>query len=140
MSEEVTENDYVATAAAEKRLREVIRGKFGECKLTDDVTATLLDEAEITYLSRKKTVSILLRLPDTAPAKASSSKVLRNDGVDPTNLGAINATPVDNNPGNDDSIPDLPHDRGVVVQPVGTVGQFQPRAIDDSQLGEEFFE
>lgn len=71
------ENDYVATATAEKRLREVLRGKFGECKLADDVAAVLLAETEITHLPRKKSVSITLRIPETA----TTSKPAKNGKV-----------------------------------------------------------
>ena len=84
----MTENDYVATATAEKRLREVLAERFGESVDVQYLMDTLLNTAEITYLPRKKSVSILLRYPETAP-----SKVLRQDGSDPTTT-APDGTPI----------------------------------------------
>jgi len=84
----MTDNDYVATATAEKRLREVLAERFGGSdgidggELAYRVGDVLLAVAEITYLPRKKSVSITLRIPETATA--APSKVLRQDGSDPT--------------------------------------------------------
>lgn len=61
----MTENDYVATATAEKRLREVLAERFAYPTDLDGVADALLAGAEITYLPRKRTVSILLRYPET---------------------------------------------------------------------------
>lgn len=69
---EAVENDYVATATAEKRLREVLAERFGGPDGIDGgdlayrVGDVLLAVAEITYLPRKKSVSITLRVPETA--------------------------------------------------------------------------
>ncbi len=84
----MTENDYVATATAEKRLREVLAHQFHDAGFLDDLAGVLLQHAEITYLPRKKSVSILLRYPETAP-----SKVLRQNGSDPTTT-APDGTPI----------------------------------------------
>lgn len=62
------ENDYVATATAEKRLREVLAERFAGTgpDTLDGLMSVLLAGAEITYLPRKKSVSIVLRVPATA--------------------------------------------------------------------------
>lgn len=62
------ENDYVATATAEKRLREVLADRFAGTgpDTLDGLMSVLLAGAEITYLPRKKSVSIVLRVPATA--------------------------------------------------------------------------
>lgn len=95
----MADNDYVATATAEKRLREVLAVRFGSLTkdLIDELAAILLTDAEITYLPRKRSVSILLRYPEKAsqaildrPASngadvpgPASGKILRQDGSDP---------------------------------------------------------
>lgn len=66
------ENDYVATATAEKRLREVLAHQFHDAGFLDDLSAVLLAGAEITYLPRKKSVSIVLRVPATAGSKPTA--------------------------------------------------------------------
>lgn len=64
----MTENDYVATATAEKRLRELLAERFSHHTeaLVTELGDRLLANAEITYLPRKKSVSITLRYPETA--------------------------------------------------------------------------
>lgn len=64
---EAVENDYVATATAEKRLREVLAERFEDAVNVQYLMDTLLNSADITYLPRKKSVSIVLRVPETAP-------------------------------------------------------------------------
>ena len=64
----MSENDYVATAAAQKRLREVLTVAF---KHTDDafidsLADALLSHAGIEYKPRAKAVLITLELPDKA--------------------------------------------------------------------------
>lgn len=81
----MTENDYVATATAEKRLREVLAARFGRDINSDELADVLLSDAEITYLPRKRTVSILLRYPETAAATPTvdangETKEQREDG------------------------------------------------------------
>ena len=74
-----TENDYVATATAEKRLREVLAERFGGSdgidggELAYRVGDILLAVAEITYLPRKKSVSIVLQVPETAQTPTPKS-------------------------------------------------------------------
>lgn len=70
-------NDFVATATAEKRLREVLAERFnGEPEShIASIARVLLKDAEITYLPRKRSVSILLRYPETAAPKPSNGKV-----------------------------------------------------------------
>ena len=68
-----TENDYVATATAEKRLREVLNDRLPQdSSVVDSLTLVLLDGAKIEYLPRKKSVSITLRVPETAPTPKTS--------------------------------------------------------------------
>jgi hypothetical protein len=71
------ENDYVATATAEKRLRDVLTERFDNAVDTQYLMDTLLNAAEITYLPRKKSVSITLRVPETA----TTSKPAKNGKV-----------------------------------------------------------
>lgn len=74
-----TENDYVATATAEKRLREVLAERLGGPDSIDGgelayrLGDILLAVAEITYLPRKKSVSITLRIPETAPTPKATN-------------------------------------------------------------------
>jgi hypothetical protein len=67
----VSENDYVATAAAEKRLREVLADRMPGATLGDveQLAVILLDGARIEYKSRAKQVTISLDLPETAATK-----------------------------------------------------------------------
>lgn len=72
-------NEYVATAAAEKRLREVLAAKLPYPTDADAIAELLLSgEVGIEYKPRAKAVLITLPLPDKAP-----SKLLRKDGSDP---------------------------------------------------------
>lgn len=108
------ENDYVATATAEKRLRDVLTERFDNAVDTQYLMDTLLNAAEITYLPRKKSVSITLRIPETATASkpAKNGRTLTPEQVAAGEGGSAeygappDSTPVDNNPGNDDSIPE----------------------------------
>lgn len=63
-------NSYVATAAAEKRLREVLGANDIARFLTDNqldaVALALLDNAKIEYKPRLKAVLVTLPIPDTA--------------------------------------------------------------------------
>lgn len=74
----MTDNDFVATATAEKRLREVLAARFPHHTggLVGELADTLLAGAEITYLPRKRSVSILLRYPETAAPKPSNDKAV----------------------------------------------------------------
>ncbi len=126
-----TENEYVATALAEKRLREVLNDRLPQdSSVVDALAVVLLDGAEIEYLPRKKAVSIRLRIPETATTP-STSKVLRQDGSDPTDIGEALVT----NSSGTSVVPEseiraeleLPHDRGVAVAAPGTVGRFEPK-------------
>jgi len=62
------ENDYVATAAAQKRLNEVlvVALEHHTEALVEEVSAALLSVAKIEYKARSKQVVISLDLPDTA--------------------------------------------------------------------------
>lgn len=81
----MSENDYVATAAAEKRFREVLAARFPNhtLDLIEELAARLLADTKIEYKARAKQVTITLDLPDKA-ATPSESTVLREDGSDPT--------------------------------------------------------
>jgi hypothetical protein len=73
---EAVENDYVATATAEKRLREVLAERFDHelPDMADQMAEILLAGAEITYLPRKRSVAITLRVPATAPTVTSKEE------------------------------------------------------------------
>lgn len=78
----MSDNEYVATAAAEKRLREVLADRLaGVCEedrggvTADNLTYILLDGAKIEYKPRTKTVLISLTLPDTAKPKPVADPV-----------------------------------------------------------------
>lgn len=64
----MSENDYVATAAAQKRLREVLTGYLGHIddRIVETFADALLSVATIEYKSRAKQVVISLDLPDKA--------------------------------------------------------------------------
>jgi hypothetical protein len=63
-------NDYVATAAAEKRLREVLAARLGRDYDIDEIADALLADTKIEYKARAKQVGITLDLPDKATPKA----------------------------------------------------------------------
>lgn len=65
----MSENEYVATAAAEKRLREVLADKLGRDYDIEEIALTLLHGAKIEYKARAKQVVISLDLPDTAATR-----------------------------------------------------------------------
>jgi hypothetical protein len=75
-------NDYVATAAAEKRLREVLTDRFPHHteQLVEELAATLLFGAKIEYKARAKQVTITLDLPETATAR--KPKAADGDTID----------------------------------------------------------
>lgn len=70
-------NDYVATAAAEKRLREVLAVRFSYTDqiFVDGLADMLLAEAQIGYKPRTKEVTISLKLPDKAAVKEALDKI-----------------------------------------------------------------
>lgn len=87
----MTDNDYVATAAAEKRLREVLADRLADvCEedrggvTADNLTYILLNGAKIEYKPRTKTVLISLALPDTAKPKT----VVDDDSTGSAEYGA----------------------------------------------------
>lgn len=73
----MSENDYVATAAAEKRLREVLsaRMQYHTEALVEEIAVLLLDGAQIEYKSRAKQVVISLDLPDKATVDAARGQL-----------------------------------------------------------------
>jgi hypothetical protein len=71
----LSENEYVATAAAEKRLREVLAARFDSETRAESVAVALLDGARIEYKARAKQVTITLDLPDKAATKAPTEPV-----------------------------------------------------------------
>ena len=64
----MSENEYVATAAAQKRLREVLTGYLGhiDSRIVETFADALLAVAQIEYKPRAKAVLISLPLPDKA--------------------------------------------------------------------------
>jgi hypothetical protein len=78
----VSENDYVATAAAEKRLREVLADRLpgATVRNVDDFAEVLLAGAKIEYKARSKQVVISLDIPDTAKT-VSKAIVEPEEGV-----------------------------------------------------------
>jgi hypothetical protein len=74
----VSENDYVATAAAEKRLREVLADRLPGASTTnvEGLALALLNGSKIEYKARAKQVTITLDLPD----KATETKRAADDG------------------------------------------------------------
>lgn len=80
----MSDNDYVATAAAEKRLREVLADRLPGATESnvDDLAIVLLDGAKIEYKSRAKQVAILLDLPDTAATKKPKAVAAKPDTDD----------------------------------------------------------
>lgn len=87
----MSENEYVATAAAEKRLREVLADRLPEFDGggVELVAVALLDGAKIEYKPRTKTVLISLDLPDTATTRKPKAVTETADGSEPlaTELG-----------------------------------------------------
>lgn len=138
----MTENDYVATATAEKRLREVLATMLPESGV-EHVAQILLTDAEITYLPRKKSVSILLRYPEKAsqaildrPRTTLEDQHVAEYGdkatYDEAQLARVYGDgPVDNNPGNDNSIPELSR--------VARFGEFVP-TVTSNQDSDYFTE
>lgn len=63
----MSENEYVATAAAQKRLREVLGGYLGhiDSRITETFADALLAVSKVEYKSRAKQVVISLDLPGT---------------------------------------------------------------------------
>lgn len=93
----MSENEYVATAAAQKRLREVLTAAYEGLDVHVETLAdVLLENAKIEYKARAKQVVISLDLPDTATT-AQPSKVLRKDGSDPI-VTAPDGTPIASEP------------------------------------------
>lgn len=83
----MSDNDYVATAAAEKRLREVLDDRLPGGFHVEDIAVALLAGAKIEYKPRTKQVLISLDLPD----KATASKAI----VEPSEaVTAPEGTPV----------------------------------------------
>lgn len=68
------ENEYVATAAAEKRLREVLADRLPGASVSnvDDLATVLLDGSEIDYKPRTRKVTISLTLPEKGSTKTAS--------------------------------------------------------------------
>ena len=64
----MSENEYVATAAAQKRLREVLTGYLGhiDSRIVETFSDALLAVAQVEYKPRAKAVLITLPLPDKA--------------------------------------------------------------------------
>lgn len=126
----MTENDYVATATAEKRLREVLEERFTDREFAGRLTTTLLSDAEITYLPRKKSVSIVLRVPATAGSKPIGDTVHRLGEELPTEpeynptAGSDIPDPVAGRDYMSDSIP-VPHQQA-------RFGLFTPTSTDES--------
>jgi hypothetical protein len=86
----LSENEYVATAAAEKRLCEVLADKLGRDYDIEEIALTLLHGAKIEYKARAKQVVISLDLPDTAATRKPKAA----DDFGPDHPGA-NDTPPD---------------------------------------------
>lgn len=101
----MTQNEYAATATAEKRLREVLTERLGESDLSDRLAAILLQHAEIEYLPRKKSVSIRLKVPEFA--ETNPKPATKTEG----------------------GTADLPHDTGVVT------ADFPPEGVHSSTAG-----
>lgn len=64
----MSENEYVATAAAQKRLREVLTGYLGHIddRIVETFADALLAVAQVEYKPRAKAVLITVGLPDKA--------------------------------------------------------------------------
>ena len=97
---EPKQNDYVATAAAEKRLREVLTARLGEyCEedtggvTADNLAYILLSGAQIEYKSRAKQVVISLDLPEAGVIGEREMKDARPD-LDPTPATGSSPEPV----------------------------------------------
>jgi hypothetical protein len=68
----MTDNEYVATAAAEKRLREVLAARIhGDI---DALADAMLSGTRIEYKPRQKAVIVTMTLPDTAEPAAPLAK------------------------------------------------------------------
>lgn len=79
----MSENEYVATAAAEKRLREVLTDRLPGATESnvDDLALVLLDGAKIEYKARAKQVVISLDLPDVAATRKPKGAEVAPEGV-----------------------------------------------------------
>lgn len=89
----MSENEYVATAAAEKRLREVLEARLAPyCEedrngvTADNLAFMLLDGAKIEYKARAKQVVISLDLPDTA---TTAKPKAATETADPGTTGVV---------------------------------------------------
>lgn len=71
----MSENEYVATAAAQKRLREVLTGYLGhiDSRIVETFADALLAVAQVEYKPRAKAVLITLPLPDKAALSESGT-------------------------------------------------------------------
>jgi hypothetical protein len=71
----LSENEYVATAAAQKRLREVLTGYLPsiDSKIIETFADALLSTSTVEYKSRAKQVVISLDLPDKAAISQSAA-------------------------------------------------------------------
>jgi len=86
----VTQNEYAATATAEKRLREVLEERFDNAVDVGYLADTLLNQAEIEYLPRKKSVSIRLKVPEFAATKSKPATKTEGGTADlPHDTGAV---------------------------------------------------
>lgn len=65
---QTTENDYAATAVAEKRLREILSVRFDHelPDMADQMAEILLADTQIEYKPRAKAVTITITVPDKA--------------------------------------------------------------------------
>lgn len=94
----MSDNEYVATAAAEKRLREVLKDRLPGATDSniEDLALVLLDGAKIAYKARSREVTISLILPETGKTKTASKATVEPEaGVDTAPEG----TPIDGSTG-----------------------------------------
>lgn len=95
----MSENEYVATAAAQKRLREVLTGYLGhiDSRIVETFSDALLAVAQVEYKPRAKAVLITLPLPDKAALSQMGTAADLDQAVTETEgagneLGAENAS------------------------------------------------
>lgn len=121
----MSDNDYVATAAAEKRLREVLADRLPGATESnvEDLALVLLDGAKIEYKSRAKQVAILLDLPDTATTR--KPKPAADDGS--TGSAEYGAPPE-------------PEAQPAPAPPQPRIAQFQPRIDPDADYEDVHFD
>ena len=128
----MSENEYVATAAAQKRLREVLGGYLGHIddRIVETFADALLAVSKVEYKSRAKQVVISLDLPDTAALSQMGTAANLDQAVTET------ATP---EPLPGDTVVE-PEPENVQAPPQPHIAAFQPKQFAEPDFEDVHFD